>query len=108
MRIICSPVSKNAMDRLDLGNEYEGDLLEIIIDDELYRKVWELGFFDEINKEINIYIDDYEDESIRKKLELIKLNSINRKYKKYGDFFWKMEKLILNAIINDTGIFFFF
>lgn len=37
MKIICSPVSKDAMDRLNLGIEKDGDLL-IVVDDELYKK----------------------------------------------------------------------
>lgn len=108
MKIICSPVSKSAMDRLNFGVENEGDLLEIIISDELYVKIWELGFFDEINKVINKHIDDYEDENIKNKLDLIKVMNINQKYKKYGVFFEDMEGLIFNAINNNTGIFFFF
>lgn len=108
MKIICSPVSKSAMDRLDFGLENEGDLLYIIIDNELYEKLWGLGFFDEINIAINKHIDDYEDESIKNKFDLIKLNNINHKYKKNGVFFEEMEKLIFNAINNNTGVFFFF
>lgn len=108
MRYICSPISKNAMDNLNIGIENEDELLDIAIDDEQYKKMWDLGFFNEINLVLNKYIDDYEDESITSTFDLIKLMELNCKYKKNGGVFLEIEKLILNAINNKTGVFFFF
>lgn len=96
------------MDRLNFGMENDDDLLIVFLNDELYKKMWGLGFFDEINKSVNKYIDDYEDENITNVFDLIKLKDINCKYKKNGGVFLEIEKLIFNAIDNNTGVFFFF
>lgn len=108
MKVICSPVSEDAMERLNFGIENDGDLLMVIIGDEVYKRMWRLGFFDEINQVVNKYIDDYEDENITSIFDLIKLKNINCKYIKKGGVFIEIEKLILNAIENNTGVFFFF
>ncbi|QTM00436.1 hypothetical protein [Mannheimia sp. ZY171111] len=108
MKLICSPISKSAMDRLNYGAETKHDLLEVVVDIELYDKMWRLGFFNEVNKTLNKHIDDYEDENITSFLDLIRLKSINAKYKEYDGIFFELEKLIFNAIKNNTGVFFFF
>lgn len=108
MKVICVPVSVDAMKRLDYDLSIDGDLIEVNLTNELYDDIWKSGFFDEVNLSINKNIDDYEDEFIDKKDELELLLIIISRYLDKNIFFIELYELVKVAIKSSTGVFFFF
>ncbi|KES12223.1 hypothetical protein SASC598O11_003180, partial [Snodgrassella alvi SCGC AB-598-O11] len=76
MKNISVPVNKSAMERLDLDNCVDGDLIELILDEDNYKNLLESNVINQLNNELDINIDDYEDEKIIDLDKLIKAKSI--------------------------------
>lgn len=110
MKIICVPLTLNAMRLLDI-NDCPDSLLEIIhLTDEEYKKLLISGAAKTTNKTLGKMIDNYEDESINTNEDLSKALAIFKDHltSKNSSV---MKKLIhLNTIIikSQTGLFFFF
>ena len=64
MKIISVPSTIEVMTRLDTDSCVEGDLQEIELGEQDYKQLWEAGVFYEINNELDIIIDDFEDDVI--------------------------------------------
>lgn len=64
MKYLSVPVNTSAMERLVHDQCADDDLLEAILDEHDYKKLWSTGVLDIINKKLNKNIDDYEDEVI--------------------------------------------
>ena len=77
---------------------------------ELY-KIFSTGFFDQLNKNYDLFISDYEHENITDKKTLTDI--LNNDIKEFKDLrhkaFWKdFENFIKIAIEKETGIFLLF
>ncbi len=64
MKTISVPLTMEAMERLDTDTCIDGDLQELELGELDYEKLWKSGIFEELNKNLDIIIDDYEDEKI--------------------------------------------
>ena len=56
------PKNKEAMKDYDYGIQKEEQMEEMVLSEEQYRKLDEIGVFDIINEKCDIIIDEYEDE----------------------------------------------
>ena len=82
MKLIVVPIDKEAEERLGLNQNIESDLINVFLNQEDYDQLWATSFFERINVDLNILIDDFEDESISGKENLKKLHSIIVEYEK--------------------------
>jgi hypothetical protein len=64
MKTLCVPLSVDAMKRLEFDTCIEGDLVELKLDQDEFDVIWMSGLFSELNSELDIMIDVYEDEQI--------------------------------------------
>lgn len=110
MKIISVPVNLEAMNRLDYDICEESDLIEINLDNEDFRVLWETGVLDVLNKKLGIMIDDFEDESIGTeqiplaKAIVAKFAELIPNVKVLKD----LKYLVDVAEEKKTGVFFFF
>lgn len=109
MKVISVPNSKDALDRLDLGVEREGDLTEVILSDADFDAIFRSGWVERVNREISCNIDDYEDEHLLDEEGLEKLASITEKYVRNNhDVFSRILNLVGEARQKKTGLHFYF
>lgn len=99
------------MEKLNFDQATNEDLFTIQVEDkEIYHMI-KSGFIDQINKNLNILIDDFEDEEIigNNRLEEIKRLS-HLFFIKYQDhnIYRKIYISSVIAINKGTGLFFFF
>lgn len=64
MKILCVPLSVDAMKRLEFDACLQDDLVELKLDQGEFDALWKSGFFAELNSKLDIMIDVYEDERI--------------------------------------------
>ena len=108
MKVICVPLSKGAMKRLDTDSCTDNDLREVSIGEEEYDRLWNSGIFDQLNAKLDILIDDYEDEIITfEKLELA-IEIVREHPQGESDWFRPMRELMEVALERKTGLYFFF
>ncbi|HTD40296.1 MAG TPA: hypothetical protein VK671_06720 [Mucilaginibacter sp.] len=113
MKSICVPVDEAALSRLDYDQNIPGDLIEISLNNEDFKKLWEKGFFHNINIQTNSTIDDFEDEHI---LDVGQLNKVTNsglfESKGYDEEIFKVvceiKGLFDEALKRKTGIHFYF
>lgn len=105
MKKIIIPKNKEEMKKLDLDQCEYNDLIEVDLLDEEFLFLYELGVFDKINITLDKYIDDYEDDYVTGKSDLIILRGI---FKSFGEHTHCLLKLTDIAIENNTGVFFYF
>ena len=110
MKNISVPVNKSAMERLDLDNCVDGDLIELILDEDNYTNLLESNVINQLNNELDINIDDYEDEKIIDLDKLIKAKSIiqNSIVSNNSEALIQLLTQVDNAIKYKTGLFFYF
>ena len=110
MKIISVPINKQAMQRLDTDTCFDGDLIEIKLNDHEFKELWNTGVFELLNQKLGVLIDDFEDEVIYlEQLSLAKevLNQclvVQPNSKLLAD----LKNLVEIAEKKSTGIFFFF
>jgi hypothetical protein len=110
MKMICVPLTLEAMRLLDI-NDCPDSLLETIhLTDEDYKKLLTSGAVETINNTLGKIIDDYEDESINTNEDLIKALAIFKDHltPENSSVMKKLIHLNTIAIKNHTGLFFFF
>lgn len=111
MKVICAPVSVQAMDRLNFNRNIEGDLIEMYLNDSEYIRLNELGYFSLINKCLNKMIDDFEDEQIYHE-DLIEFLKLTFKFLEANKGISHILKKIIDlanlALEKNTAVFFFF
>jgi len=113
MKSVCVPKDQDALIRLDYNENKPGDLLEVILDDQDFEKLWQSGFFNSINVLAHSMIDIFENENISesKKLESV-INSDLFQNSKYDENIFKIvrkiEELFKEALHRNTGIHFYF
>jgi hypothetical protein len=111
MRIMSVPISSEAMKRLDLDENLKEDLVELNLCHEEYENLKKIGYFSELNNQLGIMIDDYEDEKIIYESLVLALDITNDFSIKYSDnekLWRKIKKLISIALEKRTAVFLFF
>ncbi len=110
MKMICTPITPEAMTLLNV-NECPDSLLEsILLTGDEYDLLQKSGIIENINNSLEKIIDDYEDECIITHEELIKTRAILEAHltPENADIIKKLIYLNTLAIKNHTGLFFFF
>ena len=113
MKFICVPVNNDALRRLDFDKNIDGDLLQIILNDEIIDKLMAADFFSNINKLTGAMIDIFEDEGITDAACLRRVIESSLFEKMSNDSLLapivkEIEILFGEAIARKTGIFFYF
>ncbi|MGI0118330.1 hypothetical protein [Zooshikella sp. RANM57] len=109
MKIISVPLTQEAMHRLDLDQSLEGDLKELTLSDSEFSVLWSSGVLDDLNEELDLLIDDFEDESITgEKLEQALIITQHNKHYINTPIVNALAKQLELAISKSTGVFFFF
>ena len=102
------------MKKLDYDQADDDELYIVKLSEQEVDLLFEKNFFNEINKTIDTYIDDYEDEKIIDLRKLIILKNLlqDNLDKEWADIPPKIYQNILFltklAIAKQTGLFFFF
>lgn len=110
MKLICTPLTLEAMNLLDTNTCPESMLESVSLTAGEYQQLWDSGVLETINSALGKMIDDYEDESIRfesdlkKSLKLFESNAIP----KNPELAKKIIHLNRIAVEKNTGLFFFF
>ncbi len=106
---ITVPKDKKAEEALDYDNAKEEELIQVVLDSDEYSEYSYI--FDKISSECQVDITQYEQEEIvdAKKLEicLFALEQLSATGKTHL-FLEKFKTLVKEAIIRETGIYFFF
>lgn len=76
MKQIIVPLSAEAMKKLDYDQADDDELYIVKLSEQEVDLLFEKNFFNEINKTIDTYIDDYEDEKIIDLRKLIILKNL--------------------------------
>ena len=110
MKIICTPLTSEAMALLDIDDCPDSLLESISLSYEEYEKLLGSGALEAINKTLGKIIDDYEDEAIYTTDELSKTLAILKDHltPENSSIIKKLIYLNTLAIKNRTGLFFFF
>lgn len=111
MKTITVPLNKKAVKLLDCNKCPSNLLEEMYLSQQEFDSLWEAGVFQELNKIMNIIIDEYEDDSIVGETNL--LHSIrfieSTKYlEPVQSLVTKIKSLMVLAIEKNTGIYFYF
>lgn len=115
-RLIIVPKDKKAELNLDYDNAKDEVLIQYILNEEIFIKLYNLDFFNFINNFFDVNIDDFEDESIEfNKLEM-GLSDFKKKFSliesKFDNIIFNEVKKIFNlfdeAMKRKTGIYFYF
>lgn len=109
MKCISVPVSQDAVQRLDFDESIDGDLFEVTLTDEQFNALFRTGVLSELNKLIEINIDEFEDEKIVGKRDLKIARRLLGQLSasdsvKVGVLLSQIDK----AIEYDTGVYFYF
>lgn len=110
MKLICTPLTLEAMDLLDSGSCPESLLESISLTDKEYQQLWSSGALENINIALEKIIDDYEDESIivnsdlEKSLKILEHSVIPEN----PELAEKIIHLSRLALEKRTGLYFFF
>ena len=114
MKQIIVPLSAEAMKKLDYDQADDDELYIVKLSEQEVDLLFEKNFFNEINKTIDTYIDDYEYEEIidLRKLVILKNFLQDTSNQEWADIPPKIYQNILFltklAIAKQTGLFFFF
>jgi len=108
MKIISVPLTIEAMERLDTNSCIDGDLKELALEGLDYEQLWKSGLFEELNKNLNIIIDDYEDEKIPLERLQDAIKIVEEFPQKNGTKISSLLNLFRVALERKTGVFFYF
>ncbi|VXB51549.1 conserved hypothetical protein [Pseudomonas sp. 8BK] len=110
MKTISVPLYIDALNRLDIDQSLPGDLKEIYLNDAEFEELFSSGVINEINHHLGKLIDDYEDESIQVLQDLKAMLGLLEAKISQNDLpvLQKIISLTKIAIVNKTGVFFYF
>lgn len=110
MKYISVPVNTSAMERLDFDDCVDGDLIELTLDEDNYANLLKSNVINQLNNELGINIDDYEDEKITNLNKLITAKKIiqNSIISNNSEILIQLLTQVDNAIKYKTGLFFYF
>ena len=110
MKLICTPLTEEAMSLLD-NDRCPSALLECLrLTDSEHLKLEKPGIFDVINNALGKMIDNYEDEHITIQKDLVRTLKVlrNSSLPVAPDLLKKLIHINEVAIVRKTGIFFYF
>lgn len=105
---IVVPKDKDAKSSLDYDEATSEQLIEVVLDEIEFKKLWETGFFELINNIADVNIDDYEDESIEENEKLKKVLASDIFTANVIDKVRQIKSLFEEAVKRETGIYFYF
>ena len=110
MKTIVVPVNKGAQSRLDIDQSVDGDLVEIVLDECDFERLWKSGVFHELNESADVVIDDFESESITgpEKLNAALFAVSQLAVSKDDVMLIRLEELFKLAVKFQTGVYFYF
>lgn len=109
-RRIVVPVSKEAESRLDYDMCKINDLVDYPLSEEKFYILFDMGFFHQLNAELDVLIGDYEQEEILEdKLDSLRIFMANFMQQHPGNATLSdLNDLFKVAYDKRTGVFFFF
>lgn len=110
MKYITVPLDDAAAKKLIYDEAESYELIELIFVQNELDELFSIGFFNRLNKILDINIDDFEDEAITDMRKLIIFRNFLKDWIKEhpDDVYQQLLKLVSVAIEKETGIFFFF
>ncbi len=105
------PVNQKAIERLDYDFCIDGDLIEIILNKEEYRQLWDSGILDAFNETLGVLIDDFEEEVIKGADNLSLAKTLTRDYMDKHPHTSVLRNLFIQIDLAEkyqTGLFFYF
>lgn len=110
MKYISVPVNTSAIRRLDFDDCMDGDLIESTLDEDNYANLLKSNVINQLNNELGLSIDDYEDEKIINIDKLITGKNIiqNSIISNNSELLIQLLTQVDNAIKYKTGLFFYF
>lgn len=110
MKLICTPLTREAMSLLDLNACPDDQMERLLLTNTEHQLLLKSGIFEEINNSLRKIIDDYEDEYINTDEELAEMLKIleNQSLPEHPELLEKLIHLNKLAISKKTGVFFYF
>jgi hypothetical protein len=113
LKTICVPKSEDALKRLNYDQTIEGDLIEVILSEEVYNALLSTGIFVTFNTITGSNIDNFEDDSITDERALITviesgILDITRYHYALEHIVIDLKLLFTEALKRRTGVFFYF
>ncbi|WP_336028571.1 hypothetical protein [Acinetobacter pittii] len=106
---IIVPHNETGVYDLDHGVEESENMTVLNISDNINNQLWDIGFFDDLGKELGLYFSQYEDDWIKEDDNLNRcLHVISKYIKEYPemDFLSQIKSLFSDALKYRTSIFF--
>lgn len=107
MKVITVPNTAEAMKKLDFDECTSNEITEINLTEIEYGELWKSGVIDKLNQKLNLLIDDYENESIEIKEDLLMAKNICLKNND-SRIVNKLLKQVELALMKNTGVYFYF
>lgn len=113
MKTIVVPLNKEAQNALNFDIAKSEQLIELILPDSIFYKLFNLNFFSKINELIDCHIDDFEDEKIvtQYKIEVVLKNDSIFSMSdsdEINKIIESIRNLFKEANFRNTGIYFYF
>ncbi|MDY0972290.1 hypothetical protein [Siccibacter turicensis] len=110
MKCISVPKNVDAQSRLNYDECLDDDLYEVYLSDEHFNTLDETGVFTLLNKELDINIDEYEDESIADAVMILKARLLveGMLNSNHSVLLEMLLSQIKKAEESQTGVYFFF
>ena len=110
-RYITVPTTIKSMKEFEYGNIIEDEIEEVMLTNDEFDKIWNLGLFENLNTACNAMIDDYEEDTIEidqleNALEVV--TSLNNALFERSELIERIQELIKLAIKCKTCIIFDF
>ncbi|MFX1705970.1 hypothetical protein PV783_18530 [Chitinophaga sp. CC14] len=107
-KTIVVPKNKDAEIALDYDRATPEQLIEMTLDETMFKELWEAGIFDRINNIAGVNIDIYEDEYIAEIEKLEKVLASDIFTANLIDSVKRIKSLFEEAVKRETGIYFYF
>jgi|SRR6056297_2155843 len=109
MKSVVVPINSEAAERLDLGQEREGDLIEVKLDEPTFDALFSVGWVKHVNNAAGCNIDEHEDEHIENMGALEKVIEVSARFSDQPeDIFGIISSLAKQAMARGTGLHFYF
>lgn len=110
MKQACVPVDKQAASRLNIGEEQDGDLIELSLNARDFNLLFSSGWVRAVNDQLGVLIDDFEDEHIEGQEKLLDLVTISEIFSENtGEtVFRKLAELAVQAVNRKTSFHLYF
>lgn len=107
-KTIAVPKNQDAEIALNYDRATPEQLIEMTLDETMFKELWESGFFERINNIAGVNIDNYEDEHITELEKLGKVLASDIFTANVIDSIRQIRSLFEEAVTRKTGIYFYF